>query len=282
MLKRAAYNMMTKRTLKRSENRPVVIGVCYHRFEVLPKDDPLPGMAITPERFAKQIQWMREVGTIAPLDDLYSGPLSPGIHFFVSFDDGYEDNLTTLTPILRARRIPCTLFVTADFVRGTLPRFAHDEAIGFAPSALSPGQLREAADVPGVTIGCHTATHPRLTTFDRETWLDEWAGSKRWLEGVVERPVEHAAYPFGGKADFDWKPGGRFLHEQGYRTISSNFGGWNDPNRPDRLVDGGKGVTHLRRVPAPNVEDREIFLGWVLGMAAPRDGWSGGDLCLTT
>ncbi|MCX5659229.1 MAG: polysaccharide deacetylase family protein [Planctomycetota bacterium] len=45
-----------------------------------------------------------------------------GLSFAVTFDDGYEDNLTVAAPLLRAMGIPATFFVVSEYV-GTDKRF---------------------------------------------------------------------------------------------------------------------------------------------------------------
>jgi peptidoglycan/xylan/chitin deacetylase (PgdA/CDA1 family) len=49
----------------------------------------------------------------------------------------------------------------------------------------------------GHTIGCHTHTHPDLTTLSPEGLAREVVGSKRLLEDVIGREVTAFCYPDG-------------------------------------------------------------------------------------
>ncbi|KAA2235606.1 polysaccharide deacetylase family protein [Salinarimonas soli] len=50
---------------------------------------------------------------------------------------------------------------------------------------------------PGVTIGAHTLTHPRLATLDESEARREIAASGIAVEARIGRPVRHFAYPVG-------------------------------------------------------------------------------------
>ncbi len=53
-----------------------------------------------------------------------------------------------------------------------------------------------------VTFGAHTRTHPCLSRLSRAEAEDEIAGSKKRLEEMLDVPVRHFAYPFGGRATY--------------------------------------------------------------------------------
>jgi peptidoglycan/xylan/chitin deacetylase (PgdA/CDA1 family) len=50
---------------------------------------------------------------------------------------------------------------------------------------------------PGMTIGAHTLTHPRLATLDEAEARREIGGSRAVIEARIGRPVRHFAYPVG-------------------------------------------------------------------------------------
>lgn len=268
-LKSIVYGGSLPLLLNRASARGLTFGISYRRFEVMPHDDPLPGMAVTAERFEQQLEWLREIGEIVSIDEALQFPGQNKIRFFISFDDGYADNAVHLPRLLNRMQVPCTCYITSNFVRGTLPQLAHDQENGYCPSALSETQLRELGAHPMITIGLHSATHPRLNTFDQALWERELLESRKWLESRVEKPVRHFAYPFGQPCDFAWKEGGPFLIDAGFESVASNYGGANRPYVLDKLQKDGRRLTHLRRVPAPNTDDRKIFLAWVLGWANP-------------
>jgi peptidoglycan/xylan/chitin deacetylase (PgdA/CDA1 family) len=57
--------------------------------------------------------------------------------------------------------------------------------------------LRSLAGAPGITIGAHTLTHPRLAKHDDETARREIVESKARLEAELGMPIRHFAYPVG-------------------------------------------------------------------------------------
>lgn len=71
---------------------------------------------------------------------------------------------------------------------------------GFMPATWD--QLRSMI-AAGVTIGAHSATHPRLTRLSDVDLVEEIKGGKRALEGRLQVAVDAFAYPFGTPADHD-------------------------------------------------------------------------------
>jgi len=76
-------------------------------------DDPF-GLSVTPMRFEEQMRLLTSRYRVVPLDalasDVINGSVVPGT-VAVTFDDGYEDNLTTAKPILEQTGVPATIFV---------------------------------------------------------------------------------------------------------------------------------------------------------------------------
>lgn len=66
--------------------------------------------------------------------------------------------------------------------------------------ALNEHDLKTLASHPLVQIGGHTTTHPHLSTLPAEEARREMADNKRWLEGLLQRPIRHFAYPFGNRS----------------------------------------------------------------------------------
>jgi len=64
---------------------------------------------------------------------------------------------------------------------------------------LSPQKLRALASHPLVTIGGHTTTHINLAQANAATVADEMRDNRVFLEGIIEKPVTHFAYPFGNR-----------------------------------------------------------------------------------
>ena len=133
----------------------------------------------------------------------------------ITFDDGYDDNLTVAAPILVERGLPFTVFVTSDFVKQGRPGF------------LSLSGLRELAAMPNVTIGAHGATHVALPVCDDAGLRDELCRSKRDLEDAIGRSVGTMAYPYGA-TDRRVRAA---VQDAGYRLAASSYATVNDEKR---------------------------------------------------
>lgn len=107
------------------------------------------------------------------------------LNLAITFDDGYMDNLEVAAPLLVARGLPFTVFVTSEFVRQAVPGF------------LTPKALRELAAVPGARIGAHGANHVALADCDDRTLREELISSREFLEDTIGAEVTTMAYPYG-------------------------------------------------------------------------------------
>lgn len=105
------------RRARRAVNGPRPAILLYHRV-ARPALDPWR-LAIAPEDFAAQMDWLVARRTLMPLDAfvsaLFAGTL-PANAAAITFDDGYADNLHAAAPILAARGLPATLFVASGSV----------------------------------------------------------------------------------------------------------------------------------------------------------------------
>jgi len=106
----------------------------YHR--ILPRAeaaarDVEPGMVVTPETFARQLDWLQQGFRVLPLADvvacLESGRSLPPGAVAITFDDGWLDNHVHALPALARRGLPATIFLVTARV-GSRGAFWPDEA----------------------------------------------------------------------------------------------------------------------------------------------------------
>lgn len=117
----------------------------------------------------------------------------------VTFDDGYKNFYSVARPILRKYDAPATVFLNPDFV-GDRNRELIEERHTISSDeriVLSDGEVTELVDDPGIRVGNHTATHPRLATLDRDELRAEILGGKSKLEDRYGISVERFCYPYG-------------------------------------------------------------------------------------
>jgi peptidoglycan/xylan/chitin deacetylase (PgdA/CDA1 family) len=139
----------------------------------------------------------------------------------LTFDDGLADNLHALAPLLAEEGVPATVFVSSAHLDGRHPDPPH------APM-LTVAELRTlAGDGARLEIGAHGHVHRDLTALSYEEAVDELRRARRILEGIVGRPVEVLAYPYGA-ADDDTR---RAARDAGYAAAAraSGCGRWTDP-----------------------------------------------------
>lgn len=99
--------------------------LCYHRISEAP--DPL-GLAVSEAEFEWQMRTLATSRFVRPVSATEFLGLWPGrrdrgarIPVLVSFDDGFEDNLTLALPILEHHGVPAILFVATDVLAGQPP-----------------------------------------------------------------------------------------------------------------------------------------------------------------
>jgi peptidoglycan/xylan/chitin deacetylase (PgdA/CDA1 family) len=78
-------------------------------------------------------------------------------------------------------------------------RHGIDETAISRELCMSWNELKPFAADPLVTIGAHTVTHGSLARQAEETARHELAAGRARIEGVLQRPVVHLAYPYGDR-----------------------------------------------------------------------------------
>lgn len=58
-------------------------------------------------------------------------------------------------------------------------------------------------DQHGIDFGCHTVTHPCLTTLSVEEMFEEISVSKGMVEEILKKSIDTFAYPYGKEGDFN-------------------------------------------------------------------------------
>ncbi len=106
----------------RDRTRSRLLGLCYHSVigDDAPMDDPRTRIAVTQSQFDAQLAELRNHWTpisLAELDRCFRNDVPiPERSVFVTFDDGFLNNLTVAAPILKKYEIPATIFLTTGLI----------------------------------------------------------------------------------------------------------------------------------------------------------------------
>jgi peptidoglycan/xylan/chitin deacetylase (PgdA/CDA1 family) len=172
---------------------PVILG--YHGIaEVDPRHDPVR-LFVAPSRLRAQIRRLQRRGyrflSVAELaQELHSGA-PPDRTCALTFDDGTEDHLTQLRPLLEDLGVPGTVYVCPGLYGEPYPWC--DPAAGVR--MMSAEEVLELSRSPLVEIGSHTLLHTVLETASAEEAYREMATCKQVLEDSLGIEVPSFCYP---------------------------------------------------------------------------------------
>jgi peptidoglycan/xylan/chitin deacetylase (PgdA/CDA1 family) len=116
----------------------------------------------------------------------------------ITFDDAFKSVIENALPELAARGMPFTIFAPSAAL-GRCPEWQMEPGADRSETLMDVETLRS---LPRnlVSIGSHTASHPRLSQLPAETAQSEISGSKAALEALTDRPIDQLAFPYG---DYD-------------------------------------------------------------------------------
>lgn len=203
-------------------------------------------MNVTCEQFREQMEWLATSQNVIRVADAARG--ESGIA--ISFDDGYQDNLTNAAPVLTSLSLPATVFVVTGRLGGFLAPDEPDEV-----NRLMSGDEVRALDAMGVEIGAHTLSHVRLAQVSEREQLHEISESVKRLETCLGHSVAGFAYPYGSVLDYN-AVSTRIVSEQGLEYALSNRYGANGADR-DRWA--------LRRIWVDASDTLDVFKAKVDG-----------------
>lgn len=154
----------------------------YHKVDpVTPADAVGRSLTIAPAVFAAQLAWLRDhriqTVTISELVDALAHGQHPRNVVALTFDDGYADAATVVTPLLRKYGARATFYVSAGF-------------IGDGRHVSWP-QLR-VMRAAGMEIGCHGTFHRDLTTLGTHEATFEVDHCEQALTRYLGRPTTYA------------------------------------------------------------------------------------------
>ncbi|MFQ1685751.1 polysaccharide deacetylase family protein [Aeromonas veronii] len=191
------YQDAVVETLRRE--MPVIM---YHRFIEQDSEKGVHGTWMPITMFENHLRLMKWLGyetlTFRDLADKgFIHRLQYGKKYLmITADDGYQDNLTRMLPLLEKYGYKAVVYVVTgegynrwDVEHPTNP----DTKV----SLMSGEQVKALAASGHVEIGGHTLTHPRLSKLTPEQQAHEIQENKRQLEALLGHPLLSFAYPYG-------------------------------------------------------------------------------------
>lgn len=191
---------------------------------------------VTKENFRNHLSFFKSKGfqTLTFKDFLafwdLQKPMSlfPKKPLFLTFDDGYKDNLTNVQPLLKEMQMKATIFLLAEH---SITQNTWDADTGETPSELMTFEEKKRLDQDCFEIGSHGFHHLHLTEH-RDKALQEMSSSKKQLETDFNSTVISFAYPFGS-TDLDLA---EMCFQAGYRfAVNTDQGGLHLGDNPQFL-----------------------------------------------
>lgn len=180
-----------------ANHRPIPILVYHQIAAAPPKGSPFRSLYVAPEAFARQMAWLKLLGytglSMSGLQPYLSGERA-GKVVGITFDDGYQNNLTHALPALLKQGFSSTCYAVSGLLGKTN---VWDEGLGIAQTPLmNEAEIRQWVSA-GQEIGSHTRQHVNLLATDDSECRVEMALGKMELESAIGQPVRHFCYPYG-------------------------------------------------------------------------------------
>jgi len=100
-------------------------------------------------------------------------------------------------------------------------------------------ELQTMARSRAVVIGAHTHNHPKLSVCTEADQQEDIALSKKVLEELLDRRIDHFSYPFGSKIDYTPQTV-QICRELGFKTVCANYHdqvhSWHSPLELPRML----------------------------------------------
>lgn len=202
------------------------------------------GFFVTPENFAKQMEYIKKNGyEVITFDELTGSILDKRKlkrnKVVITFDDGYEDNFKYAYPVLREFDFPATIFLITNLVgeKTKIKQFMNWKEI----IAMSKNKI---------TFGGHTKSHCYLGSItDEISAFEELTGSKKAIEKKIGLPVDYFCYPGGGFCE----RAKLLVVKAGYKAACTTNRGFADFNSD---------VYELKRIKVTNADSAYPFSFW--------------------
>ena len=166
-----------------NENGHTPAPVMYHLIMEEPFNN-YTALLVRPGDFSEELDLLNEAGYTYLFADEFAK--TENLSVVLTFDDGYEDNYTTMFPILKEHGAKATIFLVTDLL----------DTDGY----LTTAQVKEMAASGYVHFGSHTVSHCDLAKQSDEVVDNQFSESKRIIESITGMPCDSMAYPAGSNS----------------------------------------------------------------------------------
>jgi peptidoglycan/xylan/chitin deacetylase (PgdA/CDA1 family) len=151
-------------------------------------------ISVSPDVFHEQVDWLAANGVpVVPLERIRETPDAVAL----TFDDGLCSFWEHAAPLLQRYRFPATVFVVSGYCGGWNDWPSQPFRMGIPRLELMGWRELEQIAKLGVTIGCHTVTHPHLSRLSAAEVEEELHRSRSAIEQRLGMAVDTFAYPYG-------------------------------------------------------------------------------------
>ncbi len=188
---------------QRLHPRPIPI-LMYHKIQLKESNASPHKIYVTVENFRNHLTWMKE-WNLTPLTfrdlqdfrelhrDSSEFPTNPIV---LTFDDGYQNNLTLAAPLLKEFNFRGVIYLLADHSLQTNLWDLNSDPNGQEP-LLNLKEKKDLIEMGVFEIGSHGFKHEDMTKMSEEQARFELVESKHQLENELGIKVLSFAYPFG-------------------------------------------------------------------------------------
>jgi peptidoglycan/xylan/chitin deacetylase (PgdA/CDA1 family) len=176
-------------------------------------------------KFKEQMKWLYDNGYKAYTISEISQHSHNNKTVYITFDDGYYDNVSNALSILVKYGFKATFFIATKYTSCSSQRVKADEGFrlynGLYMMNLKDLEILKNA---GMEIGSHGVSHSMISRLDLEKQTYELSESKRFLEENLNINILSFAYPNGQKGAIS-----KYANEQalfmGYKQICTTLWG---------------------------------------------------------
>jgi peptidoglycan/xylan/chitin deacetylase (PgdA/CDA1 family) len=165
-------------------------------------------VSVPPDVFQAQMEWLARSGMpVVSLADIRETAGAVAI----TFDDGFRNFFECAFPVLQRHGFPATVFVISEFCGRRNDWASQPRNNGIPIFDLMRWSEVEQVARSGITIGCHTATHPRMSRLSEAEIDQELRMSRAAIEEHTGRAVDTLAYPYGDSTPAIRSAAGRYF-----------------------------------------------------------------------